>query len=416
MSVAEFVVSLEALDANVLDRADVNTALSSLAKVRAWIDAKQAVLVHRLGDLAAECSTLLPQADIATASHSSRKDADHAVKRAHTLAAIPELQTALGAGEVSIAHVDVFTRAVQHLTSQQRLLLAEQNTRFTAIAARSTPEHFARVLRHEIHRLDTRAGETRANQQQRNTRLRSWFDPETGMWHLHGEFDPETGIMLQGRIDNMVDTMFHTNLADTCPSGHHKQDHLRALALIRLTQHHTTTHGHTTTEGRTIDHTDNRCDMSIIIDLDTLLHGLHEHSIIDNGTQADLPIATYRRMACNAAIIPTVLNSAGVVLDQGRTIRLANRNQRRALRAMYETCAMPDCTVTSKYCEPHHIVWWQHNGTSDLHNLLPLCSKHHHNIHQHGWKIVMATDRSLTITHPNGNIQTTRPPTTQRAA
>ena len=77
-------------------------------------------------------------------------------------------------------------------------------------------------------------------------------------------------------------------------------------------------------------------------------------------------------MACMAAIIPVVLNSAGVVVDQGREIRLANRAQRRSLRTMYDTCAMPACSVRSKHCEPHHITWWRRSGTTDLHQPCPV--------------------------------------------
>ena len=121
-------------------------------------------------------------------------------------------------------------------------------------------------------------------------------------------------------------------------------------------------------------------------------------------------------MACMAAIIPVVLNSAGVVVDQGREIRLANRAQRRSLRTMYDTCAMPACSVRSKHCEPHHITWWRHGGTTDLPDLVPLCSNHHRNVHEGGWTLAIDADRTLTITYPDGHIQTTGPPATARAA
>ena len=159
-----------------------------------------------------------------------------------------------------------------------------------------------------------------------------------------------------------------------------------------------------------------RVEVSVVIDLETLLNGLHEHSIIDNGSGADLPVESYRRMACQAAIIPVVLSSAGVVLDQGRAVRLANLNQRRALRAMYATCAIPGCVVRSRHCQPHHVWWWRHGGPTDLSNLLPLCSRHHHAVHEGGWQLVVHPDRSLTITYPDQTIHTTGPPERTRAA
>ena len=159
---------------------------------------------------------------------------------------------------------------------------------------------------------------------------------------------------------------------------------------------------------------DNRCEMIIVIDWQTIRDGLHEHSIIANAHNIDLPVESYRRMACNAAIIPAVLDSNGVVLDLGRTARLATKHQRRALLAMYDTCAIPGCTVNARHCEPHHILWWQRLGDTDLGNLVPICSTHHHNVHEGGWQLAMHRNRSLTITYPDGATQHTGPPATQR--
>ena len=166
----------------------------------------------------------------------------------------------------------------------------------------------------------------------------------------------------------------------------------------------------------TIELLDNRCEMIIVIDLETITNGLHHHSIINNGHNVDLPIETYRRMACTANIMPVVLDSNGVTIDLGRTVRLATTHQRRALLAMYDTCAIPGCAVSSRHCQPHHIHWWRHLGDTDLDNLIPLCSRHHHAVHEGGWHLVMHTDRSLTIAYPGGVVQNTGPPDRRRAA
>src|SRR5213075_51959 len=108
--------------------------------------------------------------------------------------------------------------------------------------------------------------------------------------------------------------------------------------------------------GLELDDYDNTCEMVVVIDIDSLFHDLHEHSLIDNDTAHDLPIESYRRMACLAEIIPAVLNSDGVCVDLGHDIRLANRTQRRALRAMYKTYGIPNCTVASRHCQPHHVT------------------------------------------------------------
>jgi hypothetical protein len=229
------------------------------------------------------------------------------------------------------------------------------------------------------------------------------------MWCIRGEFDPETGLRLQGTIENQTEALFHSGVPDTCPTGDNKQDHLRALATAELILGNRG-------GARSIDEGDNRYEITVTIDLQTLQRGLHDNSIIDTGTNAELPVESYRRLACMAAIIPAVLNSDGVVVDLGRTARLANRAQRRALHAMYTTCAIPGCAVRSKHCEPHHINYWQHGGTTDLQNLLPLCSRHHHATHEGGWQLSLDNHRQLTITYPNGTTQTTGPPSAAIAA
>ena len=99
-----------------------------------------------------------------------------------------------------------------------------------------------------------------------------------------------------------------------------------------------------------------------------------------------MPVATVRRLACEANIIPAVLNGDGVVLDLGRSRRVANEHQRHALRSMYDTCGHPDCQVRFNDCDIHHVIPWNRAGPTNLDNLLPLCTSHHHAVHEGGWQ------------------------------
>ena len=117
------------------------------------------------------------------------------------------------------------------------------------------------------------------------------------------------------------------------------------------------------------------------------------------------------------ADIHTVVVRNGVVLhapgelNLGRTTRLANRAQRRALRGLYRGCAIPGCTVAYDRCKLHHIIWWRNDGRTDLDNLLPVCSLHHAKIHHDAWVIELGPNRELTLTLPDGSVHTTGPPT-----
>ena len=135
----------------------------------------------------------------------------------------------------------------------------------------------------------------------------------------------------------------------------------------------------------------------------------------ETGDGQHLPAATIRRLACDANVIPIVLGGDGVPLDVGRAQRLATRDQRRALRAMYQTCGHPGCQVRFEDCRIHHVTWWEHFGPTDLVNLLPLCERHHHLVHEGGWSLTMKPDRTITLRRPDGSLSfegntTTRPP------
>ena len=53
---------------------------------------------------------------------------------------------------------------------------------------------------------------------------------------------------------------------------------------------------------------------------------------------------------------------------------------------MHHTCAAPDCPVRFGDCDIHHLKDWKEGGLTNLENLVPLCSKHHHHIHEGRWR------------------------------
>ena len=78
--------------------------------------------------------------------------------------------------------------------------------------------------------------------------------------------------------------------------------------------------------------------------------------------------------------------------------------------AAYPTCALPGCDTRFELCHIHHVTWWEHGGATDLDNLLPVCHRHHHQIHDRGVELKLTPDRTLTTTYPNGTTHTTNPP------
>jgi Domain of unknown function (DUF222)/HNH endonuclease len=146
----------------------------------------------------------------------------------------------------------------------------------------------------------------------------------------------------------------------------------------------------------------------VLIDEITLATGkVHERTVCETDDGTPLPIETVRNLCCNADIVPIIINRKGQALAVGRTQRVATPVQRAALRAMHRTCAGSNCTVPFDDCYIHHIVPWMEGGYTDLDNLLPLCSREHHLVHEGGWKITMTADRVVTWIRPDGTVYET---------
>ena len=319
------------------------------------------------------------------------------------------------------AHLDVLERGLRNLSeAERRKVIADDGERLARLACRQSPDEFARTVKETVIASRDDGGIANLERQKRAARLKAWTDQFTGMVHLSGQFDPESGLKLLGRLRNKVEELFHDKVPDTCPTDpNDKQDHLRALALISILDSTGTGDGTAPTatpapRRRRRDRFGFGCGSAGPdrgVDEQTLRTGLHEHSIVDLGADTVLPVETLRRMACVANIIPVVLDSNGVVLDVGYSARLATKAQRRAMRAMYPSCGVPGCRVAFEQCVLHHIRYWENGGRTDMANLIPLCSKHHHAAHEGGWHLALhPTTRQLTITYPDGTIQTTGPP------
>ena len=140
---------------------------------------------------------------------------------------------------------------------------------------------------------------------------------------------------------------------------------------------------------------------------------------IDRGLPVELPLDVLHRcfdeghVSCIIVRHGVILHAPGT-LNLGRTTRLANRAQRRALRALYPTCAIPGCDTRYELASSTTSPGGNTAGRTDLDNLLPLCVHHHHAVHDTGWHLKLTPDRQLTITYPDTTTHTTGPPRRSR--
>jgi hypothetical protein len=130
-------------------------------------------------------------------------------------------------------------------------------------------------------------------------------------------------------------------------------------------------------------------------------------AILDRtGTPA--PIHTARRRGCDAdvrlvlidgqfrdpqtgelvdpAVAGLLIAGAGV-LDYGRAHRTVPMRLRRALGVRDRGCAFPGCHRPPQHTQAHHVKHWIDGGKTSLDNTVLLCSRHHHFVHEGGWRI-----------------------------
>ena len=124
--------------------------------------------------------------------------------------------------------------------------------------------------------------------------------------------------------------------------------------------------------------------VTVTVSLDQLRQRL-TGATLDYGGPIDAEHA--RLLACDAHIIPVVLNSAGQPLDVGRAQRTATPAIRTAVQTRDRGCAWPGCHRPPPWCDTHHIVHWADGGTTNINNLIMLCHRHHDMTHHTGWHI-----------------------------
>ena len=385
-----------ALDESSTDRALIAASIEASSRLAAWCEAQQIAGARALARLGIPAEVVLAQA-----TRCNPREAERVIERSNTAQVAPAFGAALASGRIAGGHIDQLSISLRRLQPAQRTVLLADPTRLLDLAAASTPDEFGRTLRAEERRLATDDGMSRLERQRAGVRLRSRTDLESGMNIFTLTVDPVTGVMLHNKINAATEALFHSATPVGCPSDPlEKQAFLRGHALLSLIE------GQGLRLGRP--------EIVVVVDTTTPDPATGAPTV-DWGLPVEIPHRVLLDLF-GRADVHTVIVRNGVVLhapgelDLGRTTRLANRAQRRALRATYATCAIPGCSVRFDQCKIHHVDWWERGGPSDLWNLLPVCSKHHHCIHDGGWEIHLARDRTLTITQPGASTMTTGPP------
>jgi hypothetical protein len=112
-------------------------------------------------------------------------------------------------------------------------------------------------------------------------------------------------------------------------------------------------------------------------------------------------VATARRLACDARIETVLTGPNGWVKGLGRSSRDPSPQMMRALRRRDGGCRFPGCG-TRAFTKAHHVRWWSAKASTDMDNLVLLCSFHHKCVHELGRSLTLRPDNTVRFYRPDG--------------
>lgn len=313
------------------------------------------------------------------------------------------LTALLAQGATSAAHLDRFATA-------RALLSGDAQREFDALdliavwAENLNPDSFSRRIRAAADAVRRRHGLDILAQQRAAVRARTRTDRTTGMWQLFAELDPETALPIAAELDAVYQRLLAGPPPEGCPEDSvERHAFLRAHALLSLLRH-----GEHCSGGR--------MRREVVVVVDTTRSDPAGEPLVTWGNGLEPPLEALERFIAATAQVTIIDLVRGATittperLDLGRGSRLASRLQRRALQALHPVCGVPGCDMPFERCHVHHITEWNDEGRTDLANLVPLCSHHHHQVHEKRWELHLDEQRRLQITLPDGRTLTRAPP------
>ena len=299
----------------------------------------------------------------------------------------------LGSATITFDHALLLAGIDRPVTTEQ---FAHDVDLLVGWAEKLSADQFAAVCRQWLALADEDGSERKARRrfERRKLHLSQLLD---GNWKLDAILDAGDGAALHEAISTQVNEQHRLNDA-----AHHADPTLnfdttapqaRADALAELIRRGTAAATGTP-----------RPSVSLIIDE----HSLQPHGHATTRAGNFLPGPTVQRLLCDCDINTIIVNSLGLPINLGRTARLVNPAQRRAIIARDRHCVFPGCDHPPTGCHVHHLQPWDNGGLTDIDNNYLLCGYHHHLVHEGGWTLTINPHTThddttrVTASRPNG--------------
>jgi len=292
-------------------------------------------------------------------------------------------QTALADGAISTEHASVIAHATAHLptglTTGQQQRVEESLVRK---ARRLDPTQLRKVARRAIEAVTPDAAAVDAHEDQlvADEEARALAHAKLTL-HDHGDGTTSghfrVPTLAAAILRKVLDTMTAPRRARERSGTPTDWAHARGLAFTQVLEHLPTDHLHGKIAATVV----------VTLDLDTL-RGQLKAAGLDTGDLVSA--AEARRLACQAGLVPAVLDGRSQPLDLGRSKRLFTQAQQTAGATRHTHCAAEGCDIPYAWCELHHRQPWATGGRTNLADLVPLCGHHHRRLH-HGGTVPLRT-------------------------
>lgn len=377
------------LDADPRDTAEVDRLgeLELLLTLRNRMDAAicQRLLVVDADDTAVTETGRAARSWLVEEQQVNPGEATKRMRVARALPTHPLMEKSFAAGEIGLDHANAICRATAAVPPEFREIVEAT----LVDLARNCP---ASDLGGEVERLLIACGvepssdEAHAKRMnRRGLRIARTFD---GMRSVSGMLTPEVAEALEIALG-----VLSQQNGDDDTRTHEQRQH---DAVGELAKHYLAHADLPALNGE-------RPRVVVTIDYDSLVNDLRDAwGRLPSG--AVVSPTTARRLACDAEVIPAVLNARSDVLDVAVGSRSFSTAVRRAAWLEQQgSCAFPGCRRRLVDC--HHIVWWSKGGRSTLDNAAWLCAFHHWLVHEGGWTLRRDPDRSFVFTGPAGQVR-----------
>ena len=332
----------------------------------------------------------------------TKHQARRSLGTAEVLDEMPGLRAAVDSGEVALANAERLADAAQRTAPET----VDSASDLLEMAKEMPPDQFAREASAwaQHHQPDHGHGDWLAKRRRRY--LKTWKQQD-GMVRLDGLLDPEVGTRICNRLQGTAEELHRqdqktarTNRGDSAAGGSgdgeetrswdqlpvggsgdgeetRSWDQLRADALDLLTSGDTD--GSKAGGG-------GRPKAEIIAVADIgVLTGDNPAGRCEIPGAGPVPPEVLQRIACDAQFTGVIF-ADGKPLYHGSTIRTATAAQWRMLIARDRGCV--GCGAPPEQCQAHHIVPYARLRRTDIDNLVLVCWRCHHNIHDHHWRVV----------------------------